>query len=288
MNTYKKIKDILSIDTDLTTGLTIGIILGLGLIAYTLLSNLLCSIYTQDYQLTAIYLGIIIFIATGFFLPKHKGKAEKKNLSKTRRLEDKKKWGFNSRERNNIWLNFIDRPIIKKTYFATGRKFYSEWLIIHDGLIIVNPGPSKIPTQNNTVEYDYKVQRTYAWDGCSPKIWFYWFALIGTPDWKHHKETISTLDKDGNISRKEKFWQMAHHASLVHDALYQYLGEHPITKHEADLLFYEMLCESGMNLITAKIYHFAVICGGGKEIKKHHRPGNTCFKDVTMPEEHKN
>ncbi len=126
---------------------------------------------------------------------------------------------------------------------------------------------------------------TVSWDGCSPKLWLYWFALIGTPDWAHQIEHITTLNEKGEIIPDKKIWQQAHHASLVHDALYQYLGLHPITKHEADLLFYEMLLDSGMHAITAKIYHCAVIKGGGREIDKYHRPENTKLVDTVMPKE---
>jgi hypothetical protein len=58
--------------------------------------------------------------------------------------------------------------------------------------------------------------------------------------------------------KKEQFWQRAHHASLVHDVLYQYLNSIPIPKSDVDNLFHEMLIESGFSGIMAKIYHLAV------------------------------
>lgn len=46
------------------------------------------------------------------------------------------------------------------------------------------------------------------------------------------------------LARKQVFWQRSHHASLVHDALYQYLHTLPISKTAVDQLFYDMLCDS--------------------------------------------
>jgi hypothetical protein len=58
--------------------------------------------------------------------------------------------------------------------------------------------------------------------------------------------------------KKEPFGQRAHHASLVHDALYQYLFSISIPKKDEDNLFHEMLIESGFSGIMAKMYHLAV------------------------------
>jgi hypothetical protein len=48
------------------------------------------------------------------------------------------------------------------------------------------------------------------------------------------------------------------HASLVHDALYQYLDNIPLSKNEVDQLFYQMLLEAGMPKIIAIGYHLFV------------------------------
>lgn len=64
------------------------------------------------------------------------------------------------------------------------------------------------------------IPKGYSWDGCSPKI-----GPIGTPDgW--------TL-KNG--------YRVTGRASMLHDALYQYMGQHSLTRKECDELFAEQL-----------------------------------------------
>jgi hypothetical protein len=55
---------------------------------------------------------------------------------------------------------------------------------------------------------------------------------------------------------------LAHNASLVHDALCQYLEYSPISKKDVDRFFCKKLKESGMCRPLAKIYHLAVRCFG--------------------------
>jgi hypothetical protein len=56
------------------------------------------------------------------------------------------------------------------------------------------------------------------------------------------------------------------HASLVHDALYQYLDNIPLSKIEVDHLFYQMLLEAVMPGLLAKIYHFSVHKLGASDV----------------------
>ena len=69
----------------------------------------------------------------------------------------------------------------------------------------------------------------YAWDGCTPKFCFF-DILIGTPDGVVYSGTV-----------KPK----TYYASLVHDALYQFLPEMPeeipLTRRDADLFFFELM-----------------------------------------------
>ena len=125
------------------------------------------------------------------------------------------------------------------------------------------------------MEYDFSVKRAYAWDGCTPKRWFFWLILIGTPDWAQKIEVIRTIDDETPCKKKELFWQQAHHASLVHDALYQYLDNIPIPKRDVDNLFYEMLLESGFSGIMAKIYHFAVRHLGARDVGENDPKSNS-------------
>ena len=169
----------------------------------------------------------------------------------------------------------MDYPLIKASRYAKGKQFYSEWLIIQNGLIIVNPGFSTVALDENIVDYDFSVKRSYAWDGCTPKRWFFWLALIGTPDWAQKIEVIRTIDDETPCKKKEQFWQQAHHASLVHDALYQYLDSIPIPKQDVDNLFHEMLIESGFSGIMAKIYHLAVRYLGARDVGENDSNSNS-------------
>jgi hypothetical protein len=82
--------------------------------------------------------------------------------------------------------------------------------------------------------------------------------LIGTPDWWHSEQNIKAISEQGELVDKKVFWQLFMHASLVHDALYQYLDNIPLSKIKVDHLFYQMLLEAGMPELLARIYHFSV------------------------------
>ncbi len=85
------------------------------------------------------------------------------------------------------------------------------------------------------------VTRGYAWNGCSPK-WCVWDVLLGTPDGVVHART-----------GKPK----TYFASLVHDALYQFLPDGlPLRRRDADRFFLVMLGES--DFAPRRIYHWVV------------------------------
>lgn len=209
-------------------------------------------------------LSILLVIAAGFFLPIYIGSGERKLRGEQWLLKEKTKWCFHGRDRNGLWLNYIEEPLVRKADCATGVNFYSEWLVIKGGCIIVNPGESTL--NGNTITYNCKSHRTYAWDGCTPKFFFYWFMILGTPDWWSKKVTVQYIDNQNNISSKTVFWQLAHHASLVHDALYQYLNVVPIKKKDIDELFRNMLKDAGMNAFVALIYKTAVCMFGAARV----------------------
>lgn len=85
------------------------------------------------------------------------------------------------------------------------------------------------------IETDGKitVTRGYRWNGCSPK--FYAFDLVfGTPDGVTHS-------KSGHPKTYE--------ASLIHDALYQFLKtDAPYNRKEADACFLELMTSSDFAL----------------------------------------
>jgi len=85
------------------------------------------------------------------------------------------------------------------------------------------------------------VMRGYSWNGCSPKFCLF-DILIGTPDGVVHLGT----------GRPK-----AYYASLVHDALYQFLPlSAPLTRADADRVFLRLLAES--NFVPRRLYWLAV------------------------------
>lgn len=95
------------------------------------------------------------------------------------------------------------------------------------------------------------VNKGYAWDGCTPKFSFFDFFVVGTPD-----GILS--DRTG----KPK----AYHASLVHDALYQFLPDLPpeepvYTRKMADDIFFNILEDA--RFAPRRLYWLAVRLFGG-------------------------
>ena len=206
-----------------------------------------------------VYLGVL--------LPQLVGRRERLRRVRAARAASVERWGFCSRDRPGPWVNYIDFPLTVFCEEARGRFFYSEWLVIHDGRIIVNPGHSEVDLARGEVRYHFDRPRTYAWDGCSPKVPFYWLAIFGTPDWWEHLEDVACI-RDGEIRRRQVFWPVAHHASLVHDALYQFLNVSPLGKASADRLFLRMLRDAGMPRPLAWVYYLAVVLGGAPKMRQ--------------------
>ena len=138
--------------------------------------------------------------------------------------------------------------------------------IAENGKVIVNPGTSEVDLINKTVSYDLTQPNAYAWDGCTPKRLFFWVALIGTPDWWHGEHKIQAINEQGELVDKKVFWQLCMHASLIHDALYQYLDNIPLSKIAVDQLFYDMLLEAGMPKLLARVYYFVVQKFGASDV----------------------
>jgi hypothetical protein len=133
-----------------------------------------------------------------------------------------------STRKNKVYKYVHETNVSIKTNLF-GRSYSAEWLQIDpDGVITVNGAN----------------EGGYAWDGCSPKANFLHF-IWGTPDGK--------LDY-----RTER--PMTYYASMIHDALYQYKKEIPISRVEADLLFMKLLRDA--RFMWWWLYGFAVIVGG--------------------------
>ena len=104
---------------------------------------------------------------------------------------------------------------------------------------------------------------------------FFWVALIGTPDWWHGEQNIQAIKEQGELVDKKVFWQLCMHASLIHNALYQYLDNIPLSKIEVDHLFCQMLLKAGMPELLAKVYHFSVHKLGANDVLSDNAPGSS-------------
>ncbi|PYC24582.1 hypothetical protein DMO17_10965 [Aquipseudomonas alcaligenes] len=221
-----------------------------------------------------LWAGVPVYL--GVLLPRWAGRAERRRRAAAARAASEAKWGFACRDHAGPWLNYIDQPFVRHCPEFAGRYFYGEWLLLHDGWLVVNPGHSSVDLQRQEVRYDFSRSSTYAWDGCTPKVPFYWLAIIGIPDWWEKPHPVLRLC-DGQLCAGEVFWPLAHPASLVHDALYQYLNAAPVAKHEADLLFLRMLREAGMAWPLAFAYYLAVRLFGAPDVRGP-RPGNSALR----------
>ena len=90
------------------------------------------------------------------------------------------------------------------------------------------------------------VTRGYAWDGCTPRVCFVDFSL-GVPDGVVHART-----------GKPK----TYYASLIHDALYQFLPDGvPLTRRQADDCFLRLMARD--DFAPRYVYFAAVRLLGG-------------------------
>lgn len=103
-------------------------------------------------------------------------------------------------------------------------------------------------TPDGTLTVKSHGDRGFAWDGCTPK-WNFADFTFGTPDGK--------LIKFGPGDYKP----ITYYASMVHDVIYQYKACVPITRKEADKLFFQMLREK--QFMFRVVYYAVVRMGGG-------------------------
>nr|VFJ89687.1 MAG: hypothetical protein BECKLFY1418A_GA0070994_100848 [Candidatus Kentron sp. LFY] len=133
--------------------------------------------------------------------------------------------------------NFPYKFKIKEDYpYESGWKlekpFVSEWLEI---------------STSGRITIKASEEKPYCWDGCSPKRSMLNLFIFGTPDGHVDHRTMKPY---------------TYYASLVHDALYQYLDCVPVTKEKIDLLFLEMLGDFKLR----RVYHFFVKHLGGRGV----------------------
>jgi len=218
------------------------------------------------------FIGLALFIILGLALPKLVNKSIKKRRQNEYQEWELGNWGFHARPRQGPWINYVDYGVARYSEIAKGKFFYCDWLVINDGWILVNPGKVDYDhlKEQKEAKYDFSRSRTYAWDGCTPKVSFLWLGFFGTPDWWSKELAIKKLNPEtGDIEDKKVFWPLAHYASLIHDGLFQYLDSIPIAKKDVDGLFFEMLKEAGMIWPVAKLYHLAVKYFGASDVEEN-------------------
>lgn len=128
---------------------------------------------------------------------------------------------FKKRNKHSFWIYKLESDFEYQTDLKT-EYFESDWLtIFRDGRLRIN--------------------KDYAWDGCSMKIDVLDLFVVGVPDGVVNIKTM-----------KPK----TYYASLVHDALYQYMGYHSITRKQTDQLFRKIMKEN--NFLLRWIYYSVV------------------------------
>ena len=119
------------------------------------------------------------------------------------------------RKNEKVWKFVHQKNFKYKTDVLKGREFDSEWLSI---------------SQKGKITVKGKNGDGYAWDGCTPKV---------------NKFDITWGNFDGKLIRfkPRDYKPMTYYASMIHDVLYQYKSEAPVTRKEADIIFKDMLEE---------------------------------------------
>jgi hypothetical protein len=124
-----------------------------------------------------------------------------------------------------------------QTHWTLEQPFVSQWLDIStSGMLTVKAN-----------------ERGYSWDGCTPKFSVLNVLIVGVPDGHVDIRTMKPY---------------TYFASMVHDALYQYLDSVPIAKRDIDLLFLKMLGDFKLR----HLYYHAVKWLGGRGVIQHGLP----------------
>jgi hypothetical protein len=99
------------------------------------------------------------------------------------------------------------------------------------------------------------IAKDYAWNGCSPGIAVWDWGVLGLPQ-----------GINDEVTGKPK----TYYASLVHDALYQFMNypDMPYSRKEMDQLFLVLMQQSQFSLAT--VYYWAVrsLGGGYRTVKQ--------------------
>jgi hypothetical protein len=107
--------------------------------------------------------------------------------------------------------------------------------------------PYRITFKNDWVtieKHEITIKKGYSWDGCTPYLFNFLVWAIKTPD---------------GVCVEGK--QMLYYPSLVHDVLYQFKKEIPLSRSEVDNIFLYDMNKRGFKL--ANIYYSIVRIFGG-------------------------
>ena len=115
------------------------------------------------------------------------------------------------------------REILRKGNFPYKFKLVEDYVCdVDTGWGLDKPFDSKWMYISEEGRATVKANEGYAWDGCTPKKSFFNLFIYGTPDGHIDYRTMRPF---------------TYHASLVHDAIYQYLDTTPVNKKEVDRHF---------------------------------------------------
>jgi len=130
--------------------------------------------------------------------------------------------------KHKVWKFVHNEDFTYTTNLLLNRSCDFIWLSISD---------------NGTITVKGSHPDGYGWDGCTPKM-----NLLH----------ITWGIFDGKLKQfgEGNYKPYTYYASMIHDVLYQYKRCVPVTRKEADLIFYTMMKESGF--MWAHIYYIFV------------------------------
>ena len=119
--------------------------------------------------------------------------------------------------KTRVWKFVRHEDFIHKSSILKNRSCNYNWLSI---------------SKEGEIRVKGSFKKGYAWDGCTPK------ANLLHITWGNFDGKLKKFDEGD-------YKPYTYYASMIHDVLYQYKRCAPITRREADRIFYNLLKESG-------------------------------------------
>lgn len=135
--------------------------------------------------------------------------------------------------KKKIWKFVRQTDFVYRSERLKGRACDFNWMSIAD---------------DGTITVKGSFRKGYAWDGCTPKGVLL-DLMFGTPDGKAIKHKAAVFGPHA-------YYPITYFGSMVHDMMYQYKRCGLYTRKEADLVFRDLLKESGF--FWAYAYYAAV------------------------------